>query len=224
MPAQIPRRLFLFDLDGTLIDSKSDIARSLNAALVRMNLPALSLSKVSEFVGEGVQTLITRTLHEITGVDPGNGEVRTAMALYLEEYEAHPLDSTRLFDGVQEALKRLWWASFAVVTNKPERLSRRILDGLGVGDRFCSIVGGDSIPQRKPDAAPLLRAMAQCGASPSETVMVGDSAVDIHAGKAARVFTCGVTGGFRERNELEVAGCDLILSSLGELPDHFSPP
>lgn len=226
MPAHnpFPCRLFIFDLDGTLIDSKADIARSLNLALIRMDLPPLSMSKVVDFVGDGVQKLLQRTLREVTGTEPENEQLRIALSLYQQEYEAHLLDSTRLRDGVTAALDRLWWASFAVVTNKPERYSRRILEGLGVGNHFCAVLGGDSTPQRKPDPAPLLMAMTQCGASPSETVMVGDSAVDVYAGKAAEVFTCGVVGGFRGREELESAGCDLILSSLIELADYFCPP
>jgi len=226
MPVHIPFpcRLFLFDLDGTLIDSKSDIARALNLALIRMDLPPLPISKVGDFVGDGVQKLVQRTLREVGGAEPESEQVRIAVNFYQQEYEAHLLDSTHLYEGVKQALDRLYWASLAVVTNKPEHFSRRILEGLGVGDRFCAILGGDSIPQRKPDPAPLLKAMAQCGAAPSETVMVGDSAVDVRAGKAAGVFTCGVTGGFRSREELEAAGCDLIVSSLSELADHFCPP
>ncbi len=226
MPVQKPRpcRLFLFDLDGTLIDSKADIAYALNAVLIRMKLDQLPMSRIADFVGDGVQRLIQRTLREVTGAEPKHEEARLATSLYLEEYEAHLLDSTHLYDGVSEALNRLWWASFAVVTNKPERFSRHILAGLGVESRFCSIVGGDSISQRKPDPAPLQQAMNKCGAAPAETTMVGDSAVDIHAGKSAGVYTCGVTGGFRSRVELEAAGCDLILSNLAELPDYFCPP
>ncbi len=219
-----PCRLFLFDLDGTLIDSRADIACALNAALARMNLPPLPVSRVADFVGDGVQKLIQRTLSEIEGQAPNHEAVQSAAHMYLEEYEAHLLDSTRLYDGVGEALRRLWWASFAVVTNKPERFSRRILEGLGIADRFCAIIGGDSMPERKPDPAPLFKAMALCGASPAEAVMVGDSPVDIRAGKAAGVFTCGVIGGFRGRAELESARCDLILSSFAELPAHFRPP
>jgi phosphoglycolate phosphatase len=218
-----PCRLFLFDLDGTLIDSKADIAHALNLALIRLGFPPLPMSKVMDFVGEGVQKLVQRALREVAGCDPDSEQVRIAVNLYQQEYESHLLDSTCLYDGVREALDRLPWASLAVVTNKPEQFSRRILEELGVGDRFCAILGGDSIPQRKPDPAPLLKAMAQCGAVPSETVMVGDSAVDVCAGKAAGIFTCGVTGGFRSREELEAAGCDLIVSSLSELADHFLP-
>jgi phosphoglycolate phosphatase len=220
----LPRRLFLFDLDGTLVDSRDDIAYSLNAALVRLNLPPLPPPKIGDFVGEGVQKLIQRALREVTGAEPAGEQARVAAQYYLEEYNAHLLDSTHLYEGVRAALSRLPWALFAVVTNKPERFSRRILDGLGIGERFCAIVGGDSIPQRKPDPAPLRDAMSRCRVPAAESVMVGDSAVDVYAGKAAGIFTCGVTGGFRSRAELESAGCDLILSSLLELPDYFCPP
>ena len=113
---------------------------------------------------------------------------------------------------------------FAVVSNKPESFSRRILEGLGIGNRFCIILGGDSIQKRKPDPEPLFKAMDSCKASASETAMVGDSPVDIQAGKAAGVTTCGVLGGFRPQEELEAAGCDLIIGSLLELADHFRSP
>jgi phosphoglycolate phosphatase len=110
------------------------------------------------------------------------------------------------------------------VTNKPETFSRRILDGLGIGDRFCAVFGGDSVEKRKPEPEALLKAMSQCGAASSETAMVGDSAVDIQAGKAAGVTTCGVLGGFRPREELEAADCDVIIGNLIELGDHFRSP
>jgi phosphoglycolate phosphatase len=223
MPVIRPCRLFLFDLDGTLIDSKADIALALNLALARMNLPPLSMDKVSEFVGEGVQKLIERALRQLTGTSSNPALIQSAAVFFQSEYETHLLDSTHLIDGAGEAINRLDWASLAVVTNKPARFARSILKGLGIEDRFCSIVGGDSAPLRKPDPQPLLMAMASCGAKPSETVMVGDSAIDVLAGKAAGVWTCGVVGGFRSRKELEAAGCDRIISSLVELADLFCP-
>ena len=216
--------LFIFDLDGTLIDSRSDIAFSLNLVLARMNMPGLSESRVGDFVGSGVQKLVERTLQEITGHQPAAELVQTSITLFREEYGKHLLDKTRLCYGVSAALDRLPWAAFAVVTNKPESFSRRILEGLGVGNRFCTILGGDSIRNRKPHPEALLKAMEVCKASPSETAMVGDSAVDIQAGKAAGVTTCGVLGGFRPREELEAAGCDVIIENMLELPDYFHSP
>jgi len=222
--ARRPCRLFIFDLDGTLIDSRADIAGALNLALARMEMPALAEAQIADFVGEGVQRLVERALHEITGRQPGSQVTQNLITLFREEYGQHLLDQTRLYPGAKEALDRLTWASFAVVTNKPEGFSRRILDGLGVGNRFCSIFGGDSVQKRKPDPEALLKTMNACRATPSETAMVGDSSVDIQAGKAAGVTTCGVTGGFRPRQELEAAGCDLIIENLIELANHFRSP
>ncbi len=223
-PIHRPCRLFMFDLDGTLIDSRADITLSLNLMLGRMNMPPLSESRVSDFVGSGMQKLIERGLKEVTGQDPEAGLMEQAMPLFLEAYGNHLLDKTRLCYGVVEALDRLPWASFAVVTNKPERFSRRILEALGVANRFRVILGGDSIQKRKPDPEALFTAMEICNVSPAEAAMVGDSKLDIEAGKAAGVMTCGVLGGFRPREELEAAGCDVLLQNLRELPNYFRPP
>jgi phosphoglycolate phosphatase len=219
-----PCRLFIFDLDGTLIDSRADIAGALNLALARMDMPALAEAQIADFVGEGVQRLVERALHEITGHPPASPLTQNLTTLFREEYGHHLLDQTRLCSGAKEALDRLAWASFAVVTNKPEGFSKRILDGLGVANRFFTILGGDSVQKRKPDPEALLKAMNACRATPVEAAMVGDSPVDIQAGKAAGVTTCGVAGGFRTRQELEAAGCDLIIENLMELANHFRSP
>jgi len=221
---KFPCRLFLFDLDGTLIDSRADIAFSLNAVLEHLGMPPLSEPRVADFVGGGVQKLVERSLREITQHEPDSGLMQTCITQLREQYAAHLLDRTRLYDGVAEALDRLSWADFAVVSNKPELFCRRILEGLGTASRFCAILGGDSIQRRKPDPEALLKAMALCKAQPSETAMIGDSDLDIAAGKAAGVMTCGVLGGFRPREELEAAECDILINDLRELADHFRPP
>jgi phosphoglycolate phosphatase len=218
-----PCRLFLFDLDGTLIDSKKDIAHSVNLSLAHLGLKELPVAQVVTFVGDGVKKLIERSLREATGSQPGEEQIRAVMKLFLEEYENHLLDNTRLYPGVREGLDQLSWADFGIITNKPESFSRRILEGLGLGGRFCIILGGDSIPQRKPDPTPLHAAMARCGAPAHHTAMVGDSPVDVNAGRAAGVITCGISGGYRGRSELEAAGCDLIIEDFTELPGHFCP-
>ncbi len=216
-------KLFLFDLDGTLIDSKEDISKSVNLALDRLGLQRVAESRIAGFVGEGVQKLIQRTLRESTGSAPKPEMVSIAIPAYLEAYGQHLLDSTRLYSGVREALEMISWAKSAVITNKPETFSRRILEGLGIAGRFCAILGGDSTDRRKPDPDPLRRVMKTCRALPADTVMVGDSRVDIQAGKAAGTITCGVLGGFGTREELEAEGCDLIVANLSELPRHFHP-
>lgn len=219
-----PCRLFLFDLDGTLIDSRADITLAINLTLAQMNLRPLQESDVADFVGNGVRPLIKRSLGCSAGREPEDATIQEAIRLFRKEYGDHMLDQTRLLPGVKEGLDLLSWARFAVVSNKPEDFSRRILDGLGIGDRFEIILGGDSIQKRKPDPESLLKAMDFCKCSPAETAMVGDSAVDIQAGKAAGIATCGVLGGFRPKEELEAAGPDIIIRSLLELADHFQPP
>jgi phosphoglycolate phosphatase len=226
MPFQWPQpcRLFLFDLDGTLIDSKTDIAVSLNLALIRMNLRPIPLSRAVDFVGDGVLKLVERTLRETLGHDAEEVSIRAGTALFQEEYSNHLMDSTFLYPGVQETLDQLSWAKFAVVSNKPEKFSRQILKVLQLDSRFEVILGGDSISRRKPDPAPLLTAMTCCSTPPHETVMVGDSAIDVAAGKAAGVITCGVGNGFGGNKELVAAGCDLIIPEITELPRYFCSP
>jgi phosphoglycolate phosphatase len=219
-----PCRLFLFDLDGTLIDSRADITNSLNLALARLALPSLTESQVGDFVGDGIQKLVERALRETTGNNPTNVLTQDGIMLFKEEYSCHLLDKTRLYPHVKEALASLFWARFAVVSNKPESLSLRILEGLDIANRFSIILGGDSVQNRKPNPESLLKAMNICGALPSETAMIGDSVVDIQAGKAAGVTTCGVLGGYRSEEELRATGCDFIIHDLLELAQHFSAP
>jgi phosphoglycolate phosphatase len=226
MPLQfpVPCRTFLFDLDGTLIDSKADIALAVNLTLKHWQIPAVDEGQIAGFVGDGVQMLIRRVLQHSLGGEPDISLIQGAVERYLKEYEAHLLDSTHLCEGVLEGLSGLSWATFAVITNKPERFSRRILQGLQIDKRFSLILGGDSTSARKPSPGPLLEAMSRCSARPAETAMIGDSSVDILAGKAAGVITCGITGGFRGREELKSAGCDLVIENLRELPRYFCRP
>ncbi len=219
-----PCTLFLFDLDGTLIDSRADIITALNRTLKRMNLGSLRESQAAAFIGDGVQKLVERALTEAIGGTPDTSLIQECMELFKKEYQDHLLDQTTLYPGVREALDQISWAKFAVVSNKLEKFSRLILDGLRLGDRFCPILGEDSTQTRKPDPRPLLEAISYWKAEPCMTTMVGDSATDIKAGKAAGVVTCGVTYGFRPREELEGAGCDLLITDLRELARYFRPP
>jgi phosphoglycolate phosphatase len=216
-----PCRLFLFDLDGTLIDSKADIANSVNLALAKLDLSPLPVSRIVDFVGKGVKKLLERTLREIYHREPEDGLIEQGIEFFREEYRNHLLDNTCLYRNVEEALNRLSWADLAVVSNKPERYSRPILEGLEIADRFIAILGEETTHAYKPDPAPLKVAMEFCGAVPSETVIIGDSSIDIEAGKAAGVTTCAVTGGYHSKEQLLAAGPDLIIDSLLELSSRF---
>jgi phosphoglycolate phosphatase len=216
-----PFRLFLFDLDGTLIDSKADIANSVNLVLARLDLSPLPVSRIVDFVGKGVKKLLERTLREIHHREPEDSLIEQGIEFFREEYRNHLLDNTCLYKNVEEALNRLSWADLAVVSNKPERYSRPILEGLEIADRFIAIFGEETTHAYKPDPAPLKVAMEFCGAVPSETVMIGDSSIDIEAGKAAGVTTCAVTGGYHPKEQLLAADPDLIVDNLLELSSHF---
>ena len=218
-----PCRLFLFDLDGTLIDSKEDIAAAVNMVLEELQYPHLPVSRVVEFVGHGVRKLLERTLREIHGHEPEEDLLQQGVELFREAYPKKMLERTRLYPGVEEALHLLSWADMAVVSNKPERYSRPILEALGISGRFRAILGEESTHAYKPDPKPLHVAMELCGATPRETVMVGDSSADILAGKAAGVATCAVTGGVHTREEIEACQPDLIIDRLPELHSCFYP-
>jgi phosphoglycolate phosphatase len=201
-------RLLVFDLDGTLVDSSRDIAAAANAMLSRLAPapPAIPLDAVLSFVGEGARLLVERCLRH-AGLDlPVDG----VLPVYLECYGERLLDTTRLYPGVAEALDALAGATLAVLTNKPGDMSRTILEGLGVAPRFARIWGAGDVPSRKPDPAGLLRLMSELGAGAGDTWMIGDSATDVRAGRAAGVRVAGVTWGF-DAGALRAGGPDLLI-------------
>ena len=187
-------RLLVFDLDGTLVDSSRDIAAAVNAALARVSPGAspIPLDAILSFVGEGARVLVERSLRH-RGLELPADDV---LAVYLERYRERLLDTTRLYPGMAEALEALAGTTLAVLTNKPGDMSRAILEGLGVAARFTRILGAGDVPARKPDPAGLLHLMAGVGASAGETWMVGDSATDVGAARAAGVRVAGVAWGF----------------------------
>jgi phosphoglycolate phosphatase len=212
-------RLVVFDLDGTLVDSSRDLATSVNAALQRVapGTPELGEDLVRSFIGSGARVLIARSLAR-TGLPHPVEEV---LPVFLEEYRRRLLESTRLYPGAVEALDRLRGRRLAVLTNKPGDMSRTILDGLGVADRFFRIYGGGDLDTRKPDPAGLARLAAEAGVPPGETLMVGDSAIDVRTGRAAGTLTAGVTYGFDTAGFREDPP-DLLVSTLTELADRLS--
>jgi phosphoglycolate phosphatase len=208
-------RLIVFDLDGTLVDSCRDLAAAANAALHALapGTPPIPLETFRSFVGDGARALVRRCLAQA-------GLPRTvdeALPIYLDCYAHCLLDTTRLFPGVREALDGLGGRSLAVLTNKPGGLSRTLLAGLGVADRFARIWGSGDVPSHKPDPTGLVRLLAELHASPAQTLMVGDSSVDVRTGRAAGVRTVGVTYGIRPQ-DLSKDPPDLLIDDLRELP------
>ncbi|MCZ6602761.1 MAG: HAD-IA family hydrolase [Planctomycetota bacterium] len=208
-----PLTAILFDLDGTLIDSREDITASVNEVRGLCELPAYSVEAVSKMVGLGIRVLLGKALGENSSLP-----MDEAVAKFREHYEEHCLDRTRLYDGVEQTLDALSAYSMGVVSNKPERFCRMILDGLGVAGRFGVILGGDSTSEKKPHPEPVYKAMISLGAKPPGVILVGDSPVDVTAGRQAGVRTCAVTYGLVEKEALREAGPNHLIDSITELP------
>lgn len=205
----------MFDLDGTLVDSSEDLATAVNRMLATLapGTPPLAHPQVRSFIGNGARVLVGRAL-QAAGLGP---DVDAALPAFLAAYRGCLLDRTRFYPGVREALDALRPVPLAVLTNKPGDLSRELLAGLGAADLFVRVIGGGDAP-RKPDPAGLRELMALCDAAADETVLVGDSAVDVATGQAASVFTIGVLCGF-DAEGFAAAAPDLQLASVAALPE-----
>jgi len=205
--------LLVFDLDGTLVDSKQDLALSVNAMREEMGLAPLTLELISSYVGHGVTLLVRRSL----GTQATDENVEKGLAFFLDYYRQHMLDNTTPYPGVSEALEKLKGHKMAVLTNKPVNFSREMISRLGFAPYFSYVYGGNSFPQKKPDPVGLHKLMEDLQVSAKETVMVGDSDTDILTGRNAGVLTCGVTYGFGAQT-LEKVSPDLTIDDMRELP------
>lgn len=209
--------LVIFDLDGTLIDSSLDLANSVNATRSHLHLPPLENELVYSYVGNGAPVLIRKAL----GPDYSEDEVQSALLYFLNYYRDHMLDHTVLYAGVRQVLDRLHSAGvpMAVLTNKPVRFSQAIIDGLGLTRHFRRVYGGNSFEQKKPDPIGIETLMEEYVVSRDETLMVGDSAVDVQTARNARVKACGVMWGFQPET---FADCppDFLIHHPEELAAH----
>lgn len=208
------KRLIVFDLDGTLLDSTADLAAAVNAALreIAPSAPPLPVPLVRSLIGHGARSLIEGSLKQAGLPRPADD----VLPIFLRHYEARLLETTRLYPGVAEGLAALTGRALAVLSNKPGPMCRTILNGLGVAPFFARIWGAGDFPGRKPDPEPLRLLMRELGASPSDTLLVGDSAVDVQTGRAAGVAVVGVAWGL-DPESLRACPPDRILASLLEL-------
>ena len=202
----------IFDLDGTLVDSTEDLATATNLTLTELGLPLHTVDEVRRFVGDGARMLLKRALPE----DRWDA-LDDALERFMVHYQAHLVDRTAPYDGIAEMLEGLDGVPKAIASNKPERFIRPILETLGWADLFAPIVGGDSLPERKPHPSMILSVCEQLGVPPADTLMVGDSVQDIGAGLAAGTETCGVSWGFRPGALLIDAGAHRVIDEPSEL-------
>lgn len=189
------KRLLIFDLDGTLIDSRRDLTNGVNATRAHLNLPPMDEALITSYVGNGAPVLIRRVL----GPSASEAEVAHALEYFIAWYSEHKLDYTCLYPGVAEALDMLAEGNIgmAVLTNKPVRVSQGILEGLGVSSRFFRIYGGNSFDQKKPHPVGVERLLAESAVPADGAAMVGDSAVDVKTARNAGIVAYGVTWGFQ---------------------------
>ncbi len=183
----------IFDLDGTLVDTKADLAAATNYMLMTLGLASLSLAQVAQFVGHGARVLVEKAL----GLQH-NHLTERGLALFMQYYSAHVLDQTYLYAGLEALLStaRAHGLYLTILTNKPEAFSRAIVEGLGLASLFAKIVGGDTLPTKKPDPLGVFYLQRQTGVALAETLLIGDSHVDYDTSVAAGVAMCGVTWGF----------------------------
>lgn len=204
--------VLIFDLDGTLVDSKKDLSSSVNYVREQFGLGRLHDEEIAAFIGSGSSMLIRRALGEAAP----DADVENGLQMFLAYYRAHMLDETVLYPGVRETLARLEDFKLAVLTNKPVRFSRLMLEGLGVSGHFVSIYGGNSFEQKKPDPVGIHQILVDTGGRREETWMIGDSAIDVMTGRNAGVATCGVTWGYAEPSLRETRP-DVMIERFDEL-------
>jgi phosphoglycolate phosphatase len=205
----------IFDLDGTLVDSAGDISEAVNRCLEELALPRVPEALVRSWIGEGVRNLVATALKHAGSDRP----LETVMPAFMRHYHACLLRSPRLYAGVVETLQalRARGLSMAICTNKPAALVPPLLEHLGIAEFFTHIVGGDSLPQRKPAAEPLLHTAALLGQSVSACVMVGDSATDLGAADNAAMPVVLVRYGYPRDLDLDAAGALAVIDDLREL-------
>lgn len=202
----------MFDLDGTLADTRADLTDAVNNALQRLALPPLSMEQVCRYVGDGVHTLLSRAL------GPAHWDViDKGVRFFREYYGTHLLDQTRLYPGVRETLEYFQEKRKAIVTNKPLDFTVRILKGLEIDAYFELVLGGDSTTERKPHPEPARKVLSTTGVEARLAVMVGDSPADIEMAQQAGIYSVGVTYGLRPAAVLQAAGPDLLVDDLREL-------
>jgi phosphoglycolate phosphatase len=213
-------RLLVFDLDGTLIDSRLDLIHSVNAMLRHLGRPELHGDVIASYVGDGAPALVRRAL------DNTEDEALLAIALeyFLGYYRIHKLDHTTVYEGIPELLARIATSSngvqrqMAVLSNKPVNPSRDIVRALGMADFFVRVYGGNSFATKKPDPLGVTALLQEADVAADEALMIGDSSIDVLTGRNAGLWTCGVTYGFSPHS-LETVAPDVLVETPRELSE-----
>lgn len=207
-------RALIFDLDGTLIDSKQDLIRSVNAMLRELGRRELAEETISGYIGHGAPRLMARAL----GDECTEAERERALEFFLRYYEEHKMDTTCAYPGVGETLEELRAIPMAVLTNKPVRISVRILDAMRLSKYFRLIYGGNSFETKKPDPLGARTILRELSAEPGETLLVGDSEVDVQTARNAGTLAAAVNYGFGVHDR-GAYPADIYLEQFGQLAE-----
>lgn len=206
-------KLVIFDLDGTLIDSSIDITNAINYAIEPYGVPLVTVKEAISLLGEGISRLMDKVI-EKEGI---KADRDLMIDRFLDYYSTHLVDNTTVYPGVREMLAHLEAYRKAIISNKRESLSVKIVEKLGLAIHFDVIVGSDTTNDRKPSPMPVRHVLSRLGISPAEAVIVGDSSYDIEAGKSAGIKTIAVTYGYRPPESLQ--GADFIINRMAELAE-----
>lgn len=209
--------LLIFDLDGTLADTKVDISGSVNLTLQELGLPEKSPAVIYAYVGSGIRKLIQQAVGEEEGE-----RFRKAMAVFRKHYLAHLLDTTTLYPGMDGVLDHFKAKKKAVVTNKAQLYTDKLMAGLKVANRFDLILGGDNGYPLKPDPKMLFTVLEKLSADPKRAVMIGDGLHDVNAARAAGIAVCAVGYGLGDPEELRRAGPDFFCETVDDLKKMFA--
>lgn len=204
--------LIIYDLDGTLIDSREDIAQASNKMLAEFGLKKKSADEIAECVGRGVQNLVLGLLGK-----SNEDKFDKALKILKKNYGDHLLDHTKLYPGVLETLEHFKHKKQVVITNKPEGFSVKILEGLGVMKYFSIVIGGDTVRTKKPSPESVFKILDELKISAERAIIVGDSSIDIETGKNAKVSVCAVTYGFGRLDEIQSAKPDFTIDQMDQL-------
>ncbi|MDZ7292550.1 MAG: HAD-IA family hydrolase [candidate division KSB1 bacterium] len=204
--------LLIFDLDGTLADTRRDLANAVNHALQKIGKNEITLETITGYVGDGMRKLLERALGETSDAD-----FEMARQHFQHFYAEHLADYSHLYPGVREVLKYFANKKKAVLSNKPQEFTEVLLQRLEIRHHFELVVGGQANLQLKPDPEAAIHILKSLHVSPKRSVIIGDGENDIRTGKAAGIMTCAVTYGFRTEQELSALEPDFVVNNLAEL-------
>lgn len=217
--------LVLIDVDGTLVDSVPDLHYCVNAMMEQLSMPPHREATVREWVGNGVERLVRRSLIGTLNGEPDDALFRKAYPIFLKLYEENVSARSRLYPGVKEGLAWLKAQNFKIgcVTNKAAQFTEPLLKDLGIYREFGIVVSGDTLPQKKPDPAPLLHVAKHFGVAPARSLVIGDSVSDVKAARAAGFGIVCMSYGYNHGQDIRTAHPDAVIDSMAEFPSVIGP-